>query len=203
MRSLSRLGVALGLLFLPISAAFAGTITGKITVKGVRDARDAVVYVDAIPGKAFVAPQEHAKMDQKNMVFIPHVVPVLAGTTVDFLNTDDVLHNVFTPDKCADKFNLGTWPKGQTRSYVFKQAGCEAVMLCNVHPEMEAFVVVLSTPYFGETDAAGAYTIEGVPAGEYTLKVWHAKLKKAEPEMLEIAVPAEGKTEANFSLKRQ
>ena len=64
------------------------------------------------PGKTFPAPKEHAKIDQMNLVFIPHVLPVLVGTTVDFLNSDAVLHNVFSPDACAEKFNLGTWPQG-------------------------------------------------------------------------------------------
>ena len=91
-------------------------------------------------------------MDQKNLAFVPHVLPVVVGTTVDFLNSDQVLHNVFTPDKCAGKFNLGTWPKGETRSVKFDQTGCSPVMLCNVHPEMEGFVVVLQNPYAGVTD---------------------------------------------------
>ena len=89
----------------PLSA---GDLHGKVACKGVRDSSDAVVYVAAVPGKTFAAPREHAKIDQLNLVFHPHVLPVLVGTTVDFLNSDAVLHNVFTPDACAEKFNLGT-----------------------------------------------------------------------------------------------
>ncbi|RMF67445.1 MAG: hypothetical protein D6743_04910 [Calditrichaeota bacterium] len=178
--------------------ATAGTIKGKVSVRGARDARDVVVYIDKAPGK-FPPPKEHAKIDQKNLTFVPHVLPILAGTTVDFHNSDDVLHNVFTPDKCAEKFNLGTWPKGQVRSYTFKAAGCVAVMLCNVHPEMEAWVVVLQNPYFFKTDKDGVFTIENVPAGKYTLKVWHQKLK-GKPQ--EIEVPAEGEVTVNFKMKR-
>ena len=114
----------------------AGEIHGKLTCKGARDCADAVVYVSAIPGKTFPAPEAHAKMNQLNMIFVPRVLPVLVGTTVDFLNSDAVLHNVFTPDACADKFNLGTWPKGQTKSYTFKKE-CAATLLCKVHPEMK------------------------------------------------------------------
>ena len=84
---------------LPLAA---GEIKGKVTCKGVRNNADAVVYVAAIPGKTFPAPKEHAKIDQLNLVFSPHVLPVLVGTTVDFLNSDAVLHNVFSPDACAD-----------------------------------------------------------------------------------------------------
>ena len=81
---------------LPLAA---GDLHGKVTCKGVRDSGDAVVYVAAIPGKTFPAPKEHAKIDQMNLVFSPHVLPVLVGTTVDFLNSDAVLHNVFSPGR--------------------------------------------------------------------------------------------------------
>ena len=196
-------GIILGLLglFLLTGAGSlgAGTIEGTVTAAGARNARDAVIYVDAIKGQAFKAPKEHAEMDQKNMVFIPRVLPVLAGTVVDFLNSDDVLHNVFTPDKCAEKFNLGTWPKGQVRSYTFKQVGCAAVMLCNVHPEMEAFVVALPTPYFAKTGPDGKFKIEGVPAGTYTVQIWHEKLKAPAAS---VAVPAEGVAAVSFALSK-
>ena len=129
--------------------------------------------------RRFPAPKEHAKIDQVNLVFSPHVLPVLVGTTVDFLNSDAVLHNVFTPDACAEKFNLGTWPKGQIRSYEFKKE-CVATLLCKVHPEMEAFVVAVPTPYFAVTKADGSYQIPDVPDGTYTVKVWHPKLKAAQ-----------------------
>jgi plastocyanin len=176
----------------------AGTIKGKVAVKGARDARDVVVYIDKMPGE-FKPPKEPAKMDQKNMAFVPHVLPIVAGTTVNFHNNDDVLHNVFTPDKCADKFNLGTWPKGGVRSYTYEEAGCVSVVLCNVHPEMEAWVVVLQNPYFFKTDKDGVFTIENVPAGKYTLKVWHQKLK-GKPQVVEV--PKEGEITVDFSMKR-
>lgn len=158
------------------TASHAGTLTGTIKATGMRNNADAVVYVDAIPGKTFPAPATPVELDQKDMAFVPHVLPVLVGTTVDFLNSDAFLHNVFTPDKCADKFNLGSWPQGETRSYTFEQP-CAATLLCNVHPEMEGFVVAVPTPYFAVTDEAGSFQIEGIPDGSYTVKVWHPKLK--------------------------
>lgn len=178
--------------------ATGGTIKGKVTVRGARDARDVVVYIEKASGE-FAPPKEHPELDQKNMTFIPHVLPVLVGTTVDFLNSDDVLHNVFTPDECAGKFNLGSWPKGETRSYTFKEVDCRAVLLCNVHPEMEGWVVVLQNPYFFKTDKDGVFTIENVPAGKYTLKVWNQKLK-GEPQ--EVTVPEKGEVTVDFSMKR-
>ncbi|HEU4400839.1 MAG TPA: carboxypeptidase regulatory-like domain-containing protein [Candidatus Polarisedimenticolia bacterium] len=189
--------VLFGLLLLGMTVPLvAGEIHGKVACKGVRDSADAVVYVAAISGKTFPAPAEHARIDQLNLVFHPHVLPVLVGTSVDFLNSDAVLHNVFSPDACADKFNLGTWPKGETRSFTFKKE-CVATLLCKVHPEMEAFVVVVPTPYFAVTKADGSYAIPNVPDGAYTVKVWHPKLKGAEK-----AVTAAGATEANFEIAR-
>ena len=185
---------ALGtLLALPLSA---GEIKGKVTCKGVRNSEDAVVYVDAIPGKTFPAPKEHARINQLNLTFMPHVTAVLVGTTVDFQNSDSVLHNVFSPDFCASKFNLGTWPKGESRSYTFK-VECVATLLCKVHPEMEGFVIAVPTPYFAVTKADGSYAIPNVPDGSYTLKVWHPKLKATQKP-----VKVAGVTTADFEIAR-
>jgi plastocyanin len=190
--------MVLGTLLLALAVPLvAGEIHGKVACKGVKDCADAVVYVAAISGKIFPAPAEHAKIDQLNLVFHPHVLAVLAGTTVDFLNSDAVLHNVFSPDACADKFNLGTWPKGQSKSYTFKKE-CVASLLCKVHPEMEAFVVVVTTPYFALAKPDGSYAIANVPDGTYTVKVWHPKLKGAEKS---VTVPG-GAAEANFEIAR-
>jgi plastocyanin len=174
----------------------AAGLSGSVRCKGVRDSADAVVWITAIPGKTFPASKEHAKIDQANLVFNPHVLPVLVGTTVDFLNSDAVLHNVFTPDGCAEKFNLGTWPKGQIRSYEFKKE-CVATLLCKVHPEMEAFVVAVQTPYFAVTKADGSYRIADVPDGTYTVKVWHPKLKGTQK-----SVTVAGATTADFEISR-
>ena len=182
-----------------VNTAFAGDITGTVKATGVKNPGNAVIYIEKVPGHTFNPPSEHALMDQKNLTFIPHVLPVIAGTTVDFLNSDDVLHNVFTPDKCADKFNLGTWPKGEKRSYTFKTPGCNAVILCNVHPEMEAFVVVLETPYFAVSDEDGSYRISNVPPGTYTLSIWHEKLKG---ESVQVTVSAQGSVIQDFSINR-
>jgi len=174
----------------------AGDIHGKVVAHGVRNSADAVVYVAAIAGKTFPAPAAHAKVDQKNMQFVPHVLAILEGTTVDFHNSDALLHNVFSPDACADRFNLGTWPQGQVKSFTFKKE-CFASLLCKVHPEMEGFVAVLPTPWFAVTPADGSYEIRDVPNGAYTLKVWHPTLKAAQK-----SVTVSGPTEANFEIAK-
>ena len=174
----------------------AGDIHGKVACKGVRDSANAVVYVAAISGKTFAPPAAHSTIDQKNLVFSPHVLPVLIGTTVDFLNSDAVLHNVFSPDACCDKFNLGTWPQGQKKSFTFKKE-CTATLLCKVHPEMEGFVVAVPTPYFAVTKADGSYHIPNVPDGSLTVKVWHQKLKAAQK-----SVNVAGSTSVDFEIAK-
>lgn len=181
------------------TALVAGEIKGKVKAIGVKNSANAVVHIERIPGKKFDPPKEAALMDQKNLVFIPHVLPVVAGTTVKYLNSDDVLHNVFTPDRCAEKFNLGTWPKGQARLYTFQNPGCVSVMLCNVHPEMEAYILVLETPYYAVSAKDGSYAIKDVPPGSYTLKIWHEKLKG---ESVSVVVPEKGEVTIDFEVKR-
>jgi hypothetical protein len=108
------------------------------------------------------------------MAFVPKVAVVLQGTTVDFLNSDSVAHNVYWPSVGGNKklaHNLGTWPKGEKKPFQFNDLGA-ASLLCNVHPEMSGTVVVVPTPYFAVTDRDGAFEIKNVPAGTYTLKTW-------------------------------
>lgn len=182
--------------------ASAGSISGKVTSKKKKYLPHAVVFIDSVKGD-FDLPKDNPVMDQKNMIFHPHILPILAGTTVDFLNSDDVAHNVFTPDKPGDKFNLGTWPKGEIRSYTFEkrcEEVCDAVMLCNVHPEMEAFVVVMQNPYFSTTDKDGNFIIENVPAGEYTVSVWHPKRKAVSATVI---VSDSASVSVEFALKKK
>jgi plastocyanin len=172
----SRLLRAVCGLVLLAGTAQAGEIKGKVTGPA---GTIVVVYVDTIPGQNFPPPSKHAMMDQKNLKFDPHVLVALKGTTVDFLNSDTVLHNVFWPSLGGNKKlsqNLGTWPKGEHKSYTFDEVGV-APLLCNVHPEMAGYVVVVPTPYFATTDAAGAFDIKDVPPGKYTLKTWSEKGK--------------------------
>ena len=187
---------AIALTVLIISAvAFAGTLSGKVS--GASGA--SVVYVDAIAGKTFPAPEKHVLIDQKGLLFQPHVVVVPVGTTVDFLNSDNVAHNVFWPAVSGDKkagHNLGTWPKGQTKAYKFDKAGV-VPLLCNVHPEMSGYVVVTPTPYFAQTDAQGNYKIADVPDGDYKVVVWH---EGAKPASKQVAV--KGDTKSDFTVTK-
>ena len=155
-------------------ANWANEIKGKVSVQGIKSAENIAVYVDAIADKKFDAPKEHVTIDQRKMAFIPHVVAVQQGTTVEFLNSDPVGHNVYWPSISGNKklsHNLGTWPKGEKKPFQFNDLGT-ASLLCNVHPEMSGYVVVVPTPYFAVTDKEGNFEIKNIPAGKYTLKTW-------------------------------
>ena len=175
--------------------AYAGTIQGKVNgPKG-----ESVVYVEAVAGKTFPAPTQHTLMDQKGLMFQPHVMVVQVGTTVDFQNSDSVNHNVFWPSVAGNKklgHNLGTWPHGEKRSFTFDTAGA-VPLLCNVHPEMEAYVIVSPTPYFAKANSSGEYKIENIPDGTYTVTAWK---EGAKPHSNPVTVS--GDTKADFTLTK-
>lgn len=157
--------------------AAGGAITGTVKVAGAVPGADAVIFIQHAPGK-FQAPTEPVDMDQRQREFVPHVLPIVAGTVVRFLNSDSTHHNVFSPDH--ERYNLGTWRRGKTKAYAFDKCAefpCAYAQLCLLHPEMEAFIVVLQNPYFAVTDQKGRYEIANVPPGSYQLAVWRAKGK--------------------------
>jgi plastocyanin len=177
------------------SAAYAGTIQGKVS--GVNG--ESVVWVEAPAGKTFPAPSQRPLIDQKGLMFVPHLVVVQVGTTVDFTNSDSVAHNVFWSNVGGNKklgHNLGTWPKGQKMSFKFDNPGV-IPLLCNVHPEMSAYVIVSPTPYFARTDASGDFKIENVPDGSYTVTAWH---EGAKPHSNPANVT--GETKVDFTLSK-
>lgn len=157
-----------------VTQSWAGDIKGKVTAQGMKSSENIVVYVDAVAGKKFDAPADHVVIDQKKMTFVPHVSVVQQGATVEFLNSDPVGHNVYWPSISGNKklaHNMGTWPQGQKKPFQFMDLGA-ASLLCNVHPEMSGYVVVVPTPYFAVTDKDGNYTIKNVPPGHYTILTW-------------------------------
>ena len=152
-----------------------GNITGKVhSGKGI-----SVVWVETGPGMTFPRPAQAATVSQKNLRFEPHILAVPVGAKVDFLNGDNVQHNIFWPAISGNKklgHSLGTWPKGQKRVFEFTTPGI-VPLLCNVHPEMAAYVIVTPTPYLAETDELGRFTIASVPDGSYKLTAWHEGYK--------------------------
>jgi plastocyanin len=171
--------------------AAAGSVGGTVVAAGLKTNADIVVSLEA-PGLLLKPPAAPVKMDQKSLLFVPHVVAVVRGTTVRFLNNDPEPHNVYSPE---GRYNLGTWPPGETRDYTFTQAGV-FTQLCRIHPDMLAFVVVLDTPHFAVTDKAGRFRIAGVPPGKYTLVAW-----SEEYDFVEQPVTVKAGAELSVELK--
>jgi plastocyanin len=191
----SKLETILILLALGAMAAQAGNISGKVTAgKG-----NSVVWVEPVAGKTFPKPDKPPTIDQKSLLFQPHILVVPVGAAVEFRNSDNVQHNIFWPSISGNKklgHNLGTWPKGQIRSFQFDTPGV-VPLLCNVHPEMSGYVVVTPTPYFAETDLAGNFKIANVPDGSYTITAWHEGYKNQSKP-----VTVAGEAAVDFSLAK-
>ncbi|GAX62441.1 plastocyanin, partial [Candidatus Scalindua japonica] len=157
------------------------------------------VYIEKAGDNNFEPPEEHGVVDQLNLIFVPHVIAVQKGTTIDFPNSDLVRHNVFsTPDSC-NQFNLGTYDIGASKPVTFNES-CEVPLLCNVHAEMSAYVVVLDNPYFAVTAKDGNFKVDNVPPGTYKLKTWHEKLRSEEQD---VSVEGGRTVEVNFTLKKR
>lgn len=149
-----------------------------------------VVYLVSAAGQTkeqFQPPQNHPRIVQINRRFIPEVLPVLVGTTVDFPNFDPFFHNTFSYSK-TKKFDLGRYPTGQSRSVTFDQPGSVRIF-CEIHSDMNCVVLVLDNPFFTYLDSSRHFKIPDVPAGEYLLKVWH---KSSEAVSRPVTVPKEG-----------
>ena len=173
----------------------AGAISGTVNP----GKAGSVVYVEAIPGKTFPAPANPVVMDQKSLLFQPHVMAVALGATVQFLNSDKVQHNIFWPSVNGNKkmsHNMGTWPTGEQRSFKFDTPGV-VPLLCNVHPEMSGYIIVSPTPFYAITDASGNFKIADVPDGSYTVSAWHEGAKiQSKP------VSVSGNATVEFSLAK-
>jgi plastocyanin len=164
------------------NAFCAGTVTGTVDTAIAKYKKDTVVYLKGVKGP--IVPKKGV-VDQKNLVFVPHVLAVPTGSSVEFKNNDKVNHNIFSADVCK-KFNLGTYNPGMSKTVVFDKP-CVVNLLCNVHSEMSGYVVVVDSDYSAVTDATGKFTITGVPAGTYEVAAWNEKLKSAAKTMVTVA----------------
>ena len=152
------------------------TVTGNVIVqrngKPLRNAAGAVVWLTPTKGEAPRPPADKVfRLVQKNKRFDPHLLVVPVGSAVLFPNEDPFFHNVFSVYE-GTRFDLGLYESGSSREVRFSRPGASYIF-CNIHPEMAAVIMVMTTPYYATTGATGDYTIEGVPAGEYELSVWY------------------------------
>jgi len=201
-----------------VAAARPGSIRGRVEIRrpasaierrpGVADlgtptARDtpdllrSVVYLESAPRGAFeTSDGGRAVMDQRNETFVPHVLAVLTGTTVDFPNSDRFYHNVFSLSKTKN-FDLGRYAAGHSRPVRFDRPGIVRVF-CDIHSHMSAFILVFSHPFFALTDAEGRYSIDNVPPGTYGVVAWNEGTS-SDPKT--VTVPDRGLVELDFTLR--
>lgn len=161
------------------------------------DLRDFVVYIKG-PVAGAPAPTAIAKVRQKDATFIPHVLPIMVGTVVEWPNEDDIYHNVFSKSD-ANPFDLDLYKKGDPpkRSPPFTKPG-EVDVFCSIHSRMSCVILVLENPYFAVSDSRGRFTITNVPPGHYTLVAWQERLPI---DTREIVVPESGDlTGVDFTL---
>lgn len=161
-----------------------GIIKGTVTIGG-KPASGAVVSIEGLSKEqlknqmSLHKPQK-GMIDQRNLKFIPTVVAIMVGDTVDFPNHDKSWHNVYSKGGAND-FDLGLYPPGKSRSKKFDKPGVSRI-LCNAHPDMEAFVVVKDHPFFSVTDNRGNYQIENIPLGRVRVQTWYPNLEiRSEP----------------------
>ena len=176
----------------------AATVSGSVYAPNV-PMEGAVVYIVPEANQTYAPPTESPVIDQVNLRFVPHVRVVLPGTTVEFRNSDPILHNVFNPGNTGEGFNLGTYPRPDSRTRTFNVLGAHMI-LCHVHPEMAAYVVVVPTPYHSIVDATGRFRIDNVPPGRHTLHVWHRRTKPFERT---VVVPDGSHLDLELELSRR
>jgi plastocyanin len=160
-----------------------------------------VVYIEGPMGtNSFPAPVHPVrvltrKISQHKATFVPHIMPVLKGTVVEWPNNDDIFHNVFSYSE-ARPFDLGLYKAPEIKTVTFDTPG-RVDVFCSIHASMSCVVLVLENPFFASTSEKGDYTISNVPAGIYQLKAWHERLPM---QHREITVPASGVIKVDFTM---
>ncbi|MCF7805533.1 MAG: carboxypeptidase regulatory-like domain-containing protein [Candidatus Marinimicrobia bacterium] len=156
-----------------------------------------VVYVENPPQKEYTPQSDTVLMDQRDLTFTPHVLPIVAGSTVGFLNSDDVFHNIFSLSK-TKKFNLGRYPAGEIQTVTFENPG-RVDVFCDIHAAMSAVILIFDHSYFTTADADGNFTISDLPAGEYTVHFWHEDLDNITRD---VTVPEDGTITLNAEFRK-
>lgn len=170
-------------------------VAGVVKTDSGRGVPRAVVYVAGL--KDGKPPEKKTTLEQTGKSFNPHVLAVVVGTVVDFPNHDEVLHNVFSLYH-GKRFDLGLYPPGSKKSILFDKPGIHAIF-CNIHPQMNGYILTLENPYFAITGEKGEYEIKNLPPGDYKLKVWHESLGEQE---LKVSLTPGGKVALDVILKK-
>ncbi len=213
-----RSGILLGLLLLSSQPLPAGTLTGQVSARGkelpagadkddpyasrrlrfvetvdYESMKDFVVYVEGpMPAGMTVTGGVVRIVVQQDATFRPAVMPIMAGTTVEWPNEDDIYHNVFSFSS-PRPFDLGLY-KEEIKRVTFPEPG-RVDVFCSIHKNMNCIILVLENPWFASTDSRGRYRIENIPAGTYRVTAWHKRLP---PLTRDIEIPEEGAVNADF-----
>jgi plastocyanin len=187
-------GRRLLLIALAAVPAVAATVSGSVRLTGSRAAQvrrgndfsGVAVWLAPADGRAIAVQPARVTMLQKKKTFIPHVLAIPAGTTVDFPNGDPIFHNAFS-NFSGQIFDIGLYPPGTSQRVVFKREGIVRIF-CNIHPTTSAVIIVVKTPYVTVTDKSGAFSFDGVPPGEYRLHLFHERASEATLQELERTV---------------
>ena len=155
------------------STAYPTRAVGSANAPVIPDISNVVVYLKDVAFRGSLAAGK-ATLRQEHEVFVPHVLPITRGTTVEFPNDDPIFHNVFSLSS-ASSFDLRRYPRGQSRSQQFPKSGIVKVF-CHLHSHMSATIMVLDHPYFTIPDTDGTFELVNVPAGEYTVVGWHERV---------------------------
>jgi len=165
------------------------TVSGTVAGGGAQGPGGAVVWLTRASGETpRPAPARNKVISQRGKTFIPRVLAVPVGTRVAFRNDDPIFHNIFSLSK-PNEFDTGLYKQGGSYTQTFKHPGA-VQLLCNIHASMLGFVYVVDSPYYAQADGAGAFTIKGVPPGEYQVHVWHESA--AHPTVEKVVVGSEG-----------
>jgi plastocyanin len=168
-----------------------GAVSGQVSIQEkqgdqTEDAQNTVIYLEPVGAKGRVAATT-AAIALQGRQFAPRVRVVAEGSKIDFPNQDAFNHNVFSKAP-QGPFDTESFGKGKTKSNVFKSTGVYPIY-CNVHPKMTAFVVAVNTPYFAQASENGTFSIDKVPAGKYTIHIWH---DRGGEQTKDLVVPASG-----------
>jgi plastocyanin len=156
----------------PLEGRLAVAALGMPTPRGAPDRRRSVVYLASAPQGAFEdVERPPAVLDQRDEAFVPYVLAIMVGTTVEFPNSDKTYHNVFSFSR-ARRFDLGRYARGQSKAVRFGEPGVVRVF-CEIHSHMSAYILVFAHHYFAMTDADGRYHLDDVPPGTYTVVAWN------------------------------
>ena len=155
------------------SAAYPTRAVGRHDGPAIPEIGNVVVYLKDVAFRGAL-PARRSEVRQENETFVPHTLAIARGSTVDFPNADPFFHNVFSLSSAAN-FNLGRYPRGDSRQQTFARPGIVKVF-CQIHSHMSATILVFDHPYFSKPDANGTYELPNLPPGDYTLVGWHERI---------------------------